>query len=344
MKRLFTRGLLLSLAVLVTIQCVSIRIRDAGYDPYQPYEQHLKPLSNSRDDIRAISVGNSHAQAIEFKSLGINGYHLWLPAADFFEIDHLVRYAVPKMPNIEFVLINISYFSFRFDNAAIESRRIRRKWLYASMNRWQYIKGDRTEFITGKLNSWTGVDTVMSTKTEQVIKALIGQNISDPLPSRGPNGQRLYKPYIECQHQESHDVLVRESKSPVERHLRLEQNMQSAHPHLHEDTIETVDELLNYLSEKEIEVLLYTPPYFVEYTNQYEQSKIVDMQQVARNIAEIHQVQYLDYSVHPDFINDSKVFYNADHLNLCGARKFSQELASKINLGESKTYETERTP
>jgi hypothetical protein len=85
------------------------------------------PLSNVRidvliskaDSIQALALGNSHSCAIDFNELGFNGYRVADGGNDMFEVEYQVKVLFPYLPDLEIVFINISYFSFFIDNAAI---------------------------------------------------------------------------------------------------------------------------------------------------------------------------------------------------------------------------------
>ena len=85
-------------------------------------EFRVKQLLEKADSVEALAVGNSHACAIDFNILGMNGYRIARGGNDLFEVDYILRAFYPYLPNLKTVLINISYFTFYDDNSAIPSK------------------------------------------------------------------------------------------------------------------------------------------------------------------------------------------------------------------------------
>src|SRR3970040_147439 len=79
----------------------------------------IKQLLNKAESIEALAVGNSHACALDFNALGVNGYRVAQGGNDFSEAEYQIRSLVPLLPNLKTVFFNVSYFSFYEDNSSI---------------------------------------------------------------------------------------------------------------------------------------------------------------------------------------------------------------------------------
>jgi hypothetical protein len=90
------------------------------------HQQRLDNLEAKRDQIEAITLGNSHSDAVDYSVLGMEGQSLAFAAADLFEVEKYAALMADKLPNLKTVFIAISYYSFSRDNATFEPFRTRR--------------------------------------------------------------------------------------------------------------------------------------------------------------------------------------------------------------------------
>lgn len=87
------------------------------YDPNTGYR--MREAINNAERIEAIAVGNSHAGAIDFQELKLNGFRIAGGGNDIFEVEYQIKSLLPKLSNLKMVFLNISYFTFHSDNAAL---------------------------------------------------------------------------------------------------------------------------------------------------------------------------------------------------------------------------------
>jgi len=67
-----------------------------------------------------LALGNSHATAIEFTDLGVDGQRLWKPDADFFELEALFEGISSRFPGIRTVLVPVSLEFLYIDHAGTD--------------------------------------------------------------------------------------------------------------------------------------------------------------------------------------------------------------------------------
>ena len=79
----------------------------------------IREAIKNSNNIEAIAVGNSHSVAIDFEELRLNGFRIAEGGNDIFETEYQIKSLVPKLSNLKIVLLNISYFTFHSDNAAL---------------------------------------------------------------------------------------------------------------------------------------------------------------------------------------------------------------------------------
>lgn len=101
------------------------------YDPVTDYR--IRQILKNANSINAIAVGNSHSCAIDFQTLGMDGYRVALGGNDISEAVYQVESLAPLLPNLKTVFFNISYFSLFTDNSSIPKS-------YSIFNRPEYIE------------------------------------------------------------------------------------------------------------------------------------------------------------------------------------------------------------
>ena len=70
----------------------------ASVDDWDLQEQRAyATLLKSKDRIQAISLGNSHSDAIDFSLIGVEGRSLARAAADLFEVERYVASVADKL-------------------------------------------------------------------------------------------------------------------------------------------------------------------------------------------------------------------------------------------------------
>lgn len=108
------------------------------------------------DDARYVVVGSSHGRDVDLEALGVEGQNLSHNGQDLFEMVYIVRSAVKRAPQLETVIITLSYFTFALDNAAYERGGVRdrigrRVQMYSAFPRAAFLPGDQAEFAKGLL-------------------------------------------------------------------------------------------------------------------------------------------------------------------------------------------------
>ena len=76
------------------------------------HQQRVENLQARRDQIEAITLGNSHSDAVDYPVLGMDGQSLAFAAADLFEVEKYAALMADELPTLRTVIISISYYSF----------------------------------------------------------------------------------------------------------------------------------------------------------------------------------------------------------------------------------------
>ncbi len=289
--------------------------------------EHIGRILAAADRIDALALGNSHAGSVQMKALGLaNGYRYARADGDLFEAAYLLRYLTPRLAKMKVVLIPISYFSFLEENPGAGEVEIRRAHLYASLPSWRALPGDWKAFLIGKSHTYFPLPRLLREDNwEGVFYALLGQEPEE-------------KGFIEVEEGDcsslSADQLAASVENRVAKYMRLTREMSTNNPDLAEDVYNTLVETTRYLRGQGVRVIYFTPPYWRGYTRRYMEQDPQTVQQMQAMMASLQQelgVEYYDFSREPEFAANPDLFKDSDHLNSCGAERFSRKLAQAIN-------------
>lgn len=286
---------------------------------YPELKQRMELLDRRAAEIEVVTLGHSHNVSIDFQALGVDGFHLWTASADPFETKYWADYAVPRLPNLKYVLVASSYWLLRRDNTA-GSPTVpsyfpeKRRELYAVTNSTSFIRGDFSHYIKGKLSPIVRID-----HWKGIARQLMGEAEKPRKAAR--DGKVDYHPADTV----SADALWRDALEQVAHDLKLQTAMVAERKDLVQDAYETFDELVTYLNEHNVKVIFFTPPFYVAYNELTDQPTAEEMRRLMRQLADKHDnAVYYDFSEHPSFSTVSEYFFDSTHLNVGGSKLFSQ--------------------
>lgn len=327
----FVLGLIILLNLLGTF---ADEIAPIG-DEFIYAEQDYRNLLERREQIQAISIGNSHSAAVNFDELGIQGQVLTRAGADLFEVDRYIRSITNRLPGLKTVFISLSYYSFSRDNATMANMKTLRIQLYTMLPVWMPIKGDGNNLVLGKLDR---ISQLLS-----VVRSDHWQNIISPetgLANLFDESAELDRVSVEPTQETCTYLTEGEMENHAQeiagKNVNSTRRMASLHPGLEEDSLEILAKTIEYLQKRDIEVVLYTPPYYEAYTTHFMErgSDIAEhMHQAVAQLQEKYHVEYYDFSAEPDMISIPELFFNSDHVNECGGKAFSARLGQAMQAG-----------
>jgi hypothetical protein len=268
---------------------------------------------------------------VDFSILGIEGQSLAFAAADLFEIEKYAAALDGRLPRLKTAFITISYYSFSRDNADLVESDMRRIRFYSMVPVRSPIEGDLTNFLLGKLESYTHVMSVVrSDHWKGVWQKLFTDSI--------PEGMFVYDGVTttsiwgECSHYTA-EQLDSHAQHVAIRNVNSSLQMAYAHPGLEKDSYDALTRTIEHLQSRGIRVVLLTPAYHERYNQYFAQdgSEIKERMQLAvEKLQQTYGVEYYDFSVDPEFPTHPELFYNSDHLNECGSRVLSEKLLEKM--------------
>jgi hypothetical protein len=329
MQKFFSKALSFIIGITILFNLSgTLADRVAPLDDWRTEQQgRIANLQAKRDRTEAITLGNSHSDAIDYSVLGIEGQSLAFAAADLFEIETYAASLENKLPQLKTVFIAISYYSFRRDNATFEPFRTRRIQFYSMVPTWSPIQGDLSIFWLGKLDAMTHIMSVVRSDSWQGVWT----NLANDAPAQDPfpyDGVRTDSVWGDCFHYKE-EQLETHAREIAGRNVSTSIQMANAHLGLVQDASDALVRTIERFQSKGIRVILFTPTYYQKY-NVYFRSQgadiIEDMQQTIHRLQQSYQVEYYDFSSDSEISVHPELFYNSDHLGECGRKLFTEKL------------------
>lgn len=287
------------------------------FDSYQSDRFLFEQLKDQKEEIEAITVGHSNNRAIDFSALKMKGYHAWLGGQDIFESLYILKKIAPELPNLNTVFYPVSYH-FRRDNGYNESKRIQ---LYSIFPNGGWIKGDFTNWLKAKHYYIKNISFSKQKKTlEEQGRgfeiARDGSRISKDL-FRIIDSTEIYR--------------IAKEQEPMHKGIVSESNHYNAN--LYNETNLALKEFADFLKERNIRVVFFTPPYHHFYSELFEDSVQYEITGYMEKFALENEVEYYNFSEADSIIFRDDFFYDDDHLNLSkGAPYFSSILKKKLGI------------
>jgi hypothetical protein len=296
------------------------------------HQQRVESLQAKQDVIEAVTLGNSHSDSLDYSILGIEGQSLAFAAADLFEIEKYAMYLDDELPNLKTVFIAVSYYSFSWDNAAFEPYRTRRIRYYSMVPVWSPIRGDVSNYLLGKLESYTHVMSEVRSDNWLGVWVNLERNVPLENTSRY-DGVLTTSAWGICPHYTAEQLETHALRTAT-RNVSDAVRMADVHPWLEQEAYNALARTIEGLQSKGIRAILFTPTYYEKYNEYYIEdgsSIIEDMRAMIDRLHQTYQVEYYDYSRDGEIVIHPELFYNSDHLGECGMKVFSAKLLRAMN-------------
>jgi hypothetical protein len=296
------------------------------------HRQRIETLESKLDRIEAITLGNSHSDALDYVLLRTDGQSLAFAAADLFEVEQYAAYISNRLPSLKTVWITVSYYSFSRDNATFEPFRTRRIRFYSMVPAWSPIQGDIPNFVLGRLESYTHIMSVVrSDGWEGVWAELANSTPAANLPQY--DGVVTTSVWGTCSHYTAAQ-LESHARDTAYRNVTSSSQMAVVHQGLEQDAFNALARTIERLRAKGTSVILFTPTYHESYNAYFmEQGALIyqDMKRKMDALQQSYRVPYYDFSNDPEIAVHPELFYNSDHLGDCGRMVFTQKLLEAMH-------------
>lgn len=295
MNQFIKNTLFFSAPVLLFIVIMEIFLRNIPND----YSYKKNYLDHNSNQIETLFLGSSHAlYAVNPEFIHGNSFNAAHVAQSLdYDLEILKKYE-KQMNKLKYLVIPIDYFSlYNRLETGVEHWRIKNYNIYYGLNRSQNLV-DNLEILNGK---W-------SENIRRLLQFLI-QNKSVIGCNQFGWGKR---------NSEDTKDLITTARAAAQRHAKKDKSF-------FKENVAIVHEIIALAKAKNVEVIFYTSPAYKTYTS------LLNKEQLQITIATTKKMVSLNSHVqYYNFLNDTSFtamdFYDADHLNAIGAKKFSKKM------------------
>ncbi len=318
MHRFLKKLILISILPILSIVVFDIWLRNLNTS----YSEKYDGLLAQKDSVRVLFVGNSHANyAIDPTAFSkYYAYNLANVSQKIYFDKRLTLKAIDAgVENLKYVFISVDFHSL------YTSRQGQREiWSYYGNGVKHH---DRNYFLANLSPLFWGY-------TPKVAWALLKKKIKNRLKY---NGEKIIdfdvETGVDVNDTVAHGYIGYTGQNKYrltpESYRNRADHFKEPKDSMREDVILDLKDFITKLKEKDIEPILFSCPTYAGY-NQYLDTNILN--QNAADIGEIskaYNIQYWPYMDSDKFSLDE--FYDSDHLNKKGAKKFTKILSDRLN-------------
>lgn len=324
MKKFIIKIIQFTILPLLLLLCFDFYLRNID----TLYAAKYEGLMDLKKEIDVLFLGNSHAN-YAINPLYISDYKAYnlanVSQKIYFDKRLTIKAINDGLSSLKYVFISVDYHSL-----VSSSQGIRNAWsFYANGIKYKnqnYLKAQLSPFLWGYTPKAS-----LSLLKKDIYRRLFyrdseitydvesGVNIDDGLYNGFIGFEGTSYQTFNSQNHKDKAALFQENPNNNE---RLE-------------IIADLTDFISFLKARNIEPILFSSPTYTEY-NDY-----LDKEQITRNIVDISNIcekfniQYWRFNEDVRFLKED--FYNPDHLNKKGAKKFSEILNNKLNEYDKRT-------
>jgi len=284
----------------------------------------IKKYLKNKDKIAAIAIGTSHIWGLNFKSIGLEGIALGVGGRDLTECKYILKFLLDQKNNsVKKVFISIGYFSLYQDNYSPDGTvSDTRAFMYNNIPSWKMVSHDYKNYILGKFLPFIQSDhwRIIAIKFFKKLHFKF-MNINTP--------EEHFKDTVIEGH--SKMIPLKEVEARVEsQHQIHKRALKNNDYYTKAHSLEVLKEIISMLKKDNIELILFTPPYYYKYTELYNKEYIDEMKSEMKHIVDRYGVKYLDFSLDPEFIYNPNYFEDSDHINLEASKRLGEKIHSVL--------------
>ena len=303
--------------------------------PVVPYAYQTINNRSNDDAPRIATLGNSHARAISFETLNIQGVDLWIGGSDLFETNQMAQKIIDDVPSAHTLLIafspgllylNSSYRHLSYGFCQSSSRT--KVYQIQPTGYWSLIDGDLIGWFCTHVTlvRLYGNWEYLWRKLHCVIELKKGCFAAKP-PGRLIDLKKPFRKKYVDRRAKMHEKRIRSSLKHA--------------PNTFNRTLSTLTDLVSYATRKGVNVVLYDSPTSQAYRININQ-RLADLkttyepeQRFGNWYSSMKKagacVYYIKNLWNTDSDGRQRGWYqNADHLNKAGAVEFSARLAPTL--------------
>ncbi|MES2620658.1 MAG: hypothetical protein V4615_07390 [Bacteroidota bacterium] len=300
MKRFVTHTLLFITPVLLIALCLELLLRNIPND----YSYKKNYLDKHSDSLEVLYLGSSHMyRGINPEFSQMKGFNAAM-VSQTLEYDYKIFQLYSEhLASLKWVVISVSSFSyFQRLETSKESWRIKNYTIY-----WRLTDGSK---VADHIE-------ILSSKLRLNIARLYNYYIL--------NQPNIYCSELGWGRRQSNFSPTDKNKTgneAAERHNKAGEEG-------YEGNIKLVEDIIRTAQQKNIRVLLFTPPAYSTYTTHLDNERLLYTIKKSEAIARAHSnCSYINLLSDSTFGEED--FFDADHLNSAGARKLTQKIDSLL--------------
>ncbi|MBO4919545.1 MAG: hypothetical protein J5365_05250 [Erysipelotrichaceae bacterium] len=158
-------------------------------------------------------------------------------------------------------------------------------------------------------------------------------NVLEILLSKKQPLTDIPKSYPEVEDTVDRSTLKDDVRDSCERHIFTSKRNEDGELFLNEEEVQALYDIVEICREHNVTPVFVTVPYLKEYTDEIQRRDEDFFEQFSswiNTVADETGVEYFDYSRDERFMYDYSLFYNGDHMNSAGARKFTDILFEEV--------------
>ena len=249
-----------------------------------------KYLKN-KEKVEAVALGTSHVWDLNFDSIGLNGIGFGMGGRDLNECNYILEYLLSqKNNNIKWLFLSISYFTLYQDNNLVENGFSDvRSYMYNTIPSNKILDNDLKNFMMGKFLPFIQSDHwrfIVAAKFKQFKQAFYSKT-AVASTSKPSNQQKEFS--------------IETVKARVQQQIAIhDRAIKNEKYNTKEYNLKVLRKILETAMKNNIEVILFTPPYYYKYTELYPNVYIEEVKYEVKKLVDNFKVLYIDFSTDLD--------------------------------------------
>jgi len=276
------------------------------------------------DGVEILAVGNSHAGAFDFPSMGRRGKTMNRAGGDIHEMRAIGEYWLGQAEDVELLFVAVSYYVLHADNGLdgipVENRSNRIAF-YANQPIWWPVAGDRRLLALGKLQRvFPHQQVVRWDAWEAPSRAVIARlrDFAGETEQSSTEGQNTGASSMSIEE-------ISRMRSARDAEIIRRRGIAQV-----PDLVAELAAIGAFTSHRSIRLVLITPPYHRTYNLFFDQElpgEAARHRQRLSKLARTVGAEFYDFSNDPRWSTRDEWFTDSDHLSDRGRASFSRELA-----------------
>ena len=310
MKRFFLKTLALGIPFALFLGAYEFKVSRVHPDSFSVKKALLEQQSR---EVEVLVLGSSHAYFdVLPELLGRPAFNLADVSQSIFYDRALLKKYLGRMPSLKLVVLPVSYFSLGYQlDDGVESWRSYYYFKYYGLLHRDW----RQDWNVRNYSDYFLCDEQLG-GARNVFFGKIKDVSADYDPSGGWTNRAAY-------HAGEKPLSLSESAQvALKRHHALIKSQ-----HVQENTT-ILEDIIHELKVRGVKLVLVTPPVTRYYSDGMDAGQFQQMQDILKRLGSDYGVNYFNYGSDSRFSDED--FYDSDHLNLRGARKFSLLLKADV--------------